>query len=61
MVSFHLSEKEESASFSKSSSPALRIAHQEFYLDVLHFIYSLTQHFLGVRSESAAIIDIKEK
>lgn len=61
MISFHLSEKDESASFSKSSSPALRIAHREFSLDVLHFIYSLTQRFLGACSEPAAIIDIKEK
>ena len=57
MTFFHWSEENENA-FSKGSSPALRMAHQQFYLEVLHFIYLFTEHFLGAFSEPDAIIDI---
>ena len=56
MTFFHWSENENA--FSKGSSPALRMAHQQFYLEVLHFIYSFAEHFLGAFSEPDAIIDI---
>ena len=57
MTFFHWSEENENA-ISKSSSPALTMAHQQFYLEVLHFIYSFAEHFLGAFSEYDAIIDI---
>lgn len=34
------------------------MAHPQFYLEVLHFIYSFAEHFLGAFSEYDAIIDI---